>query len=201
MTLNGLRVALAVLSLAVPAVRAEDVESDDEFGMTKPVVCSSVLGYGEYTIQPDAAIYRDNKLLIYYEPFGYTIRKTGASYRALLTQDVRIRRRGQKTVLMKKDGILRYEAKSETPPLRLYLSNFLSTKGLSPGEYDLEIILHDKFGKSPAVTKIVPFQIKQLKPAEPEADGTPATSAPAATGQSKDEPDAPTQSTARGNGQ
>lgn len=161
----GTRIPFAsLLLLVVVAARGEDIASEDELGMTRPVVCSAVQGYGDYTEQPDAAIYRDNKLLIYYEPFGFTIEKRGAEFRALLTQDVRIRRRDQKTVLMKKNAILRYEPKSKTPPVRLYLSNFISTKGLSPGEYDLEIIMHDKLSKSSSVSKVIPFRIKPLRP-------------------------------------
>jgi hypothetical protein len=185
MLLLGARLSLAFLVLATLSARAQETEaipSEDDLGMTTPVVCSSVRGYGKFREVPNAAVYRDNKLLIYYEPFGYTIERGTDGYRALLTQDVRVRRRDQKTVLLKKDEILRYEAKSKVPPLHLYLSNYISTKGLSPGEYDLEIIMHDQLGKAESVSKVIPFKIKQLRPDDPNNDSpfdTPTPPTPA----------------------
>jgi hypothetical protein len=185
MLLLGARLSLAFLVLATLSARAQETEaipSEDDLGMTTPVVCSSVRGYGKFREVPNAAVYRDNKLLIYYEPFGYTIERGTDGYRALLTQDVRVRRRDQKTVLLKKDEILRYEAKSKVPPLHLYLSNYISTKGLSPGEYDLEIIMHDQLGKAESVSKVIPFKIKQLRPDDPNNDSpfdTPTSPTPA----------------------
>lgn len=182
MLLHGARLSLAFLVLTTLSVRAQETEaipSEDDLGMTTPVVCSSVRGYGKFREVPNAAVYRDNKLLIYYEPFGYTIERGTDGYRALLTQDVRVRRRDQKTVLLKKDEILRYEAKSKVPPLHLYLSNYISTKGLSPGEYDLEIIMHDQLGKAESVSKVIPFKIKQLRPDDPNNDSPFDTPTPA----------------------
>jgi hypothetical protein len=185
MVLHRARLSLAFLVLFALPARAQDTEeipSEDELGITTPVVCSSVRGYGKFREVPNASVYRDNKLLIYYEPFGYTIERGSNGYRALLTQDVRIRRRDQKTVLLKKDEILRYEAKSKVPPLHLYLSNYISTKGLSPGEYDLEIIMHDQLGKAASVSKVIPFKIKQLHPDDPRNEDpfdTPTTPTPA----------------------
>ena len=85
--------------------------------------------------------------------------EAGHRYRAKFSQDGRIRRKGEKTVLMKKDQLLEYEPFFETPTERIYLVNTIGLKGLPPGDYEFDIILHDGLDEGSTSTQSVPFTI------------------------------------------
>ena len=127
--------------------------------MSEAVVCRSIDGYEVYEPLPDAAQTSDEKLLVYYRPFGYKSAFVNDSYQAHLTQDAEIRKRGEKAVLRQKKKLLDYTAKSPQPPELIYLRNTISLKGLKPGEYDLTIILHDEIGRGPPATQVVKFRV------------------------------------------
>ena len=128
--------------------------------MSEAVVCRSIDGFEAYEPLPDAAQTSDEKLLVYYRPFGYKTAFVKDAYQAHLTQDAEIRPRGQKAVLRQKKRLLDYTTpKSPQPPELIYLRNMISLKGLKPGEYDLTIILHDEIGGGPPATQVVKFRV------------------------------------------
>jgi hypothetical protein len=106
----------------------------------------------------------DEKLLVYYRPTGFRTEPIGDKFRAHFVQDARIRRRGQKAVLKNRMKLLEYEVKSDIPPDLIYLKNTISLKGLKPGEYELDIILHDKIGGGPPVSQALDFQVVSTPP-------------------------------------
>jgi hypothetical protein len=127
--------------------------------MSEAVVCRSIDGFEAYEPLRDAAQTSDEKLLVYYRPFGYKTTFVKDSYQAHLTQDAEIRPRGQKVVLRQKKRLLDYTAKSPQPPELIYMRNTISLKGLKPGEYDLNIILRDELGGGPPATQVVKFRV------------------------------------------
>jgi hypothetical protein len=127
--------------------------------MSEAVVCRSIDGYEDYEPLPDAALTSDEKLLVYYRPFGYKTAWIKDAYQAHFTQDAEIHRRGQKAVLRQKKKLLDYTAKSPQPPALIYLRNTISLKELKPGEYDLVIILRDELAQGPPATQIVKFRV------------------------------------------
>jgi hypothetical protein len=139
--------------------------------MSEAVVCRSIDGYEDYEPLPDAAQTSDEKLLVYYRPFGYKTAFIKDSYQAHLTQDAEIRRRGGKAVLRQKKKLLDYTAKSPQPPELIYLRNTISLKELKPGEYDLAIILHDEIGQGPPATQVVKFRVIPAQDPKNEAAG------------------------------
>jgi hypothetical protein len=149
--------------------------------MTEPVACESITGYSQYVPLEEAAVTKDDKLLIYYEPRNYAIKRVGAKYQIHLTQDVRIRRRGQKPVLWSKDKLFEFQKETEGPPSPICMMNKIAVKQLAPGEYDLDVILHDLAGNSPPAQQTLRFRVK---PSAPSPAGK----------ESKDEPDDPRQS-------
>ncbi len=62
-----------------------------------------------------------------------------------------------------------YEAKDATQPYRLYMRTDLAIKGLPPGEYELDLTLHDKLAKGSGTTRTVEFKVVPAK--EAKADG------------------------------
>ncbi len=127
--------------------------------MSRGVVCSSIDGYEDYEVLPDAAQTSDEKLLVYYRPLGYKSVLVDGLYQAHFTQDAQIRKHGEKAVLRQKLKLLEYKPKNASPPDYIYLRNTISLKGLPPGDYDLTIILRDEVAKCPAATQVVKFRV------------------------------------------
>jgi hypothetical protein len=150
--------------------RQQDVDQEKtQLKMSKAVACSKVTGYEQYEPIEDATLTADDKLMVYYKPFNFQVERKGALYRAHLTQDARIRKRGEKAVLQRKDNMMTYKPENKSESMNLYVANTISVKGLSPGEYDLEIILHDRIGEARTATQVLPFRIK----AAPKEDEKP----------------------------
>ncbi len=137
--------------------------------MSKAVVCSSVDGYERFKILPGAAQTADEKLLIYYRPLYYKVVQKDDSFTAHLTQDGQVRRKGEKTVLFRKQKLLDYEAKGKDPLGPIFLRNSVSLKGLTPGEYEFDIILRDENEPGPPSLQSVKFRI--VAAVQPEASG------------------------------
>ena len=135
--------------------------------MSAGVPCANVRGYRDYDPLEPAVLTKDDKLLVYYEPSGFTSKKVGDAYQVHLVQDGRIRRRGQKAVLLSKQKLLDYKGSNPSPPERIYLANTIALRTLAPGEYDLDIILRDELTKDDAVSQVVEFRVKPSPPAKP----------------------------------
>ncbi len=142
--------------------------------MSKAIVCESVGGFADYVGRPKTGLTADEKLLIYYEPRNFATQRVGRRHQAHLVQDVRLRRRDEKVALWSKDKVLDYSAKSEAPIAQIYLTNTISLKGLKPGDYDLDVILHDEVAGGRPATQTLRFSIKPAAVEdgdEPDAEG------------------------------
>ncbi len=146
--------------------------------MSKAVACKRVEGYEQFVPLPDAALTSDDKLLVYYRPLNFKVDpvekpKPGHRYRAKFSQDGRVRRKGEKAVLSKKDNILEYDPSFETPTERIYLINTVGLKGLPPGDYEYDIVLRDALDEGSTATQSLSFTIlppPRIDPA-PNAEG------------------------------
>ncbi len=145
-------------------------------GMSPAVACKAIKGYEDFESLPDATLTSDEKLLVYYCPTGFQTEPVGDQFRAHFVQDARIRRRGDKTVLRIKKKLLDVEIKSEIPSDLIYLRNSISLKGLKPGHYELDIILHDKIGGGSPASQALSFQVIAAPPTPPipTSDGSEA---------------------------
>ena len=154
--------------------------------MSKAVACKRIEGYEQIVPLPDASLTSEDKLQVYYRPLNFKVDpvekpKPGHRYKAKFSQDSRIRKKGDKVVLMKKDKLLEYDPSFETPYERLYLMNNIGLKGLPPGDYELDIILHDDLDEGSSATQSLPFTIIPT----PKFDPPPKIEGP-------DEPEGPT---------
>jgi hypothetical protein len=127
--------------------------------MTAGIVCSAIDGYEKYKVLPKAAQTSDEKLLVYFRPLGFETEMVDGAYQAHLFAGFQIRKRGQKEVLLEKLKMYEYKPRSEQPPRLLYMKNAISLKGLSPGDYDLTMILRDEIAKGPAAKQVIKFRI------------------------------------------
>jgi hypothetical protein len=170
---HGLLAALGLLGVACALGFARAAAPDQEtptaqkqLTMSPAVVCEKIAGYEDYVLLKDAALTKDDKLLVYYRPSNYTVKKEGDKFQMHLTQDVRVRRRGQKEVLWSKKVV---DEKLEFPgiPTTFYLMNKIAVQALTPGEYDLDIILHDELAQGPPAQQVLRFTVKPSRPSEP----------------------------------
>ena len=160
---------------------ARVAEADDKrppLEMSRAVACKKIEGYEKYVVLPDASLTSEDKLQVYYRPLEYKVEpvakpKPGYRYRAKFSQDGRIRKKGEKAVLMKKDKILEYDATFEDPTERVYLTNSVGLKGLPPGEYEYEIILRDELVEGASASQTVAFTIVPVAKVDPPKDKEP----------------------------
>ena len=127
--------------------------------LTTPIVCEWIKGYARYSPLAVPAVRPNCKLLIYYEPIGYAIGWEGSRRHIHLSQDARIRRRGGTAVLWSKDKIVDYDVTIPYPPGPVYLTNTIEVGWLGPGEYELDIVLHDRIGVERVASQTLLFQV------------------------------------------
>jgi len=167
----------ATALLLVPAGSGSGTAQHDsasELGMTPAVACQAIGGFEDYEPLPGASLTSDAKLLVYYRPINYHIERVGATYRIHLVQDAQIRRRGEKKVLMVKPKMVDSDFKGKEPAGPVYMRNTVGLKGLPPGEYDFELILHDVLAPGAPMAR-QSLQFKVVPPArDSEAEGKPA---------------------------
>ena len=145
-------------------------EDDGSFGLSAPIACKEINGHENYVVLPHATLTSDEKLLVYYLPRHYKSARVGDKFEAHLTQEGRIRRRGEKAVLWSKSKILDYKVATDQPPRLIYLQNRIALKALKPGEYEYDIILRDEIGKPAPVIRTLSFTI--VPAAESKADAS-----------------------------
>jgi len=143
--------------------------------MTAAVACLAIAGFEDIQPLPGASLTSDEKLLVYYRPLNYVTEHSGSTYHIHLVQDAQIRRRGEKAVLFSKSRILDYDWKSQQADRPVYLRNTVSLKGLQPGEYDLDIILHDLLAPGePTARQTLPFRVIPPGPRNDQGEPKPS---------------------------
>jgi hypothetical protein len=147
---------------------APDAEAaEGRLSMTPAIACSKIEPDGRYVPLDEPALTKDDKLLLYYEPKNYKLERVDGAYQIHLSQDVRVRRRGKKEVLWSKDHMVDYQGKSRQRPGLIFMTNTIAIKALTPGEYDLDIILHDELAKGPPAVQVFRFTVKPSPPPTP----------------------------------
>lgn len=156
--------------------------------MSTAVVCDTIEGYENYVPLKRAAMTSDEKLLLYFRPVNYKIESKDAIYLASFNEDAIIRKRNDKQIIKRKEKVLEYTARSETPPVQVYLKNQFSLKGLELGDYDLTIILTDKLNGS-STSQVVKFKIVAAKVAKKSPDDDSAAESNDSTASADRKPD------------
>ena len=172
-------VVLHLVRLQRPRARAkagDDDRDDGSFNFSPPVACKEINGYEDYVVLPNATLTADEKLLIYFRPRHYKSGRKGKEYEVHFTQDGQVRRRGEKTAAVMKFKPMEFKSTYANYPERIYLLNKIALKGMKPGDYDFEIVLHDAIGKSAPAVRIMPFTVvaaaipdEPAEKAEPDA--------------------------------
>ena len=137
-------------------------EAKPPLSMTPAVAVSRVDGLDQFTPLPDSTLTKADKLKVYFEPLNYKVEndsKPKQPFRAKFTEDARIRRKGEKTALVKEDKLLEYEARFDAINYRIYLVNTIGLESLTPGEYEIDIILHDILDGQASATQTMPFRV------------------------------------------
>ena len=130
-----------VLSLATSTAA-----SDDRLESTEPVVCAKVVGFRDYEVLDPPELTADEKLTVYYEPTGFTVRRDPKTleYSAHISEDALVRKKGSTKAIFDLKKMVEYEPRTKEPIGTTYISSVVSLKGLNPGEYELDLILRDE---------------------------------------------------------
>ena len=155
--------------------RAAKKKTDRDTGLTMEpgVVCKSIDSFEDYQPLPGAAQTSDEKLLVYIRPHGFQTAPADGKVVGHLTIDGEVRKRGEKNVLRQKKKMVELKPSAVGHPELVYLKTSVSLKGLSPGEYELTIILHDQLSKGAAATQAIAFKV--IPPINPRAEKPPPT--------------------------
>lgn len=155
-----------VLSAAAPLINsagrddpAGDDRDDGSFGMSPPIACKEITGFEAYVPLEPVALTSDEKLLFYFRPRNYKTERQGQKFRAHLVVDAKIRKRGDKAVLWSKPKFADYDVTTEQPPRPIYFQNEVSLKALKPGEYALDVVVHDEIGQSRPAERTLQFKV------------------------------------------
>lgn len=158
----------------VPPPGDEPKRDDPPLSMSKAIVCKKIEGYERFIPLPDASLTSEDKLNVYFRPLNYRtelLKKPipGQRFRASFSEDFRIRRLGEKTVLMKKDKVVDYDPTFDKQDYRIYMLNNIGLKGLPPGQYELDVVLHDLLAIDSTATQSVAFTIIPTPKVDPSA--------------------------------
>jgi hypothetical protein len=160
--------AVLLALVATSGLIAPGGDDSPRLSMSEAVACSAIKGYGQYVPIPDATITADEKLLLYYEPQNFTVEKKGDAYHLHLVQDIRVRKRGDKQVIWSKEKFADYDADTPGPYPVICMRGTVALKGLKPGDYDIDIILHDELGPKSTAQQVLRFTVKPTPPPETE---------------------------------
>ncbi len=145
-----------ILTLGLLLVASVGAVGDEPAGpplaLSEPIACRAVRGYGDYDALDEPALTKDEKLLLYVQPSNHTIEPVGDKFRVHLTEDLQIRRKGQKRVLWSRQKIVEFRTESPERPERLYLGTTVGLKSCTPGTYVAEITLNDQLAPGGART-------------------------------------------------
>lgn len=121
-------------------------------------VTEPVEGYGRYTSRADNVFSQREPLLIYLEPSGFDWKQEGGEYISALTVDFVLSTREGKVLGGQKE-FGRFDSRSHVRNVE-YLTNVtLRSGGVPPGDYVLDLTLHDLIGNGTASVSL-PFSIK-----------------------------------------
>jgi hypothetical protein len=162
------RAALAKKKAERSRTPKKKADRDAGFTMDPGVVCKSIDGFENYEPLPGAAQTSDEKLLVYFRPHGFQTEKVEGKVVGHLTADGELRKRGEKNLLRQKKKMLDYKPSAVGQPEFVYLKSSVSLKGLSPGDYELTIILHDELAKGATATQAIKFKVIPAK--DPRAE-------------------------------
>ena len=179
-TVPGRFVPAAVLLLGMGCAASllggdqpREQDSRPPMRMETAVVCKEIRGFGDYDPLPGASLTRDEKLLVYSEPTGYTIQpdKDKKSFKAHLTSDGRVRKKGRKEILFERKTLLDFTFNSSTPQMVLCLRTNVAIKSLGPGDYELDLVVKDALAVDRFTSRTVAFTVLPNKPnaVKPEA--------------------------------
>ena len=143
--------------------------------METAVVCKVIRGYGDFDPLPDASLTRDEKLLVYSEPTGYTIQpdKDKKGFKAHLTSDGRVRKKGRKEILFERKTLLDFTFNHPTPHMVICLRTNVAIKSLGPGEYELDLIVKDALAVDRSTTRTVAFTVLPNKSSDSKPETRP----------------------------
>ena len=148
-----------VLCLAAALVLSTCDDPAPTLEMSKPVACRIISGHNDYQALEDPSVSLDEKLLIYTNVTGYTVRQEKAKFQVHLVQDVNLRKQGEKRVIWGRKKIIDFLGEDDVRPDHIYLGTTIGVKHLKPGSYQAELILTDQFNPEQTHRQTIDFKV------------------------------------------
>jgi len=146
---------------AVAEARRALVDASQKSSLTMPVVLfvkSKATGFGMYDARGSDIFKPGEKLSFYVEPQGYKFKTTGDTVSFGIAMDIALTSPAGE-ILYHQDNFLNQDFTSHHANEELMLNGDLDINGAKPGDYVLELTLHDKLASGTASAKL-PFTIR-----------------------------------------
>lgn len=143
---NKTQSILKVISSSIIVLSIASIEAD-EFHLTEPVVCRSIKGFRDYEVLEPRELTTYDKLLIYLEPSGFSLKNKEEKLFIDLRQGAILHAKGSKKRIFEKEELFQYNPEVDSPYQQIYLAATIGFKNLIPGEYVLELWTVDKLAK------------------------------------------------------
>jgi hypothetical protein len=169
----ALRAAAAKRKADRSRTSRKKADRDTGLSMGPGVICKSIDGFENFEPLPGAEQTSDEKLLVYLRADGFQTEKVDKGLGAHLTADGEVRKRGETGLLRQKKKMLEYKPIAASIPQLVYLKASISLKGLTPGDYDLTIILHDEIAKGAPASQVIKFKVIPPKDPRKEQEARP----------------------------
>lgn len=123
--------------------RIIDIQNEGELGYHNFVLCSKIIGFGQYVPLAKDQVKVGSELLAYYEPKNLYTNRVKGTYQMWFTQDM---------ILLDSEGEMLYEGlellnfnyQTRSPVMDVYATNSLNLGDLPPGKYVFKIVMHDQ---------------------------------------------------------
>lgn len=160
---------VCVLVVAPVRGRAQEPGAAPRLEVAEPIACSKIDGFENYEALEEAATKRSQKLLVYLRPTGVTYEPDDDRYKVHLVVDVNVRRKGKEKILLGRKKVVDYQAVCDHTDTNFYLGVSLGVRDFPPGEYEADLIVHDRLGQSKPVMRTLAFRVDPDSAATPKS--------------------------------
>jgi len=127
-----------------------DIQIKGQLGFKNFILCTNIIGYGQYVAAETNQVKAGTEIYFYYEPANLFTNRRNGGYHVWFTQDM---------ILLDAEGneiyngpeALNFNYQTVSPVLDYYATNSLNLGNLSPGKYTFKAVIHDKLRKEDAV--------------------------------------------------
>lgn len=128
-----------------------DLQNEGTLGFKNFILCTNIIGYGQYVATPTNKVKAGTEIYFYYEPLNFFTNRRNGGYHVWYTQDMILLDENSKVIYNGLEA-LNFNYQTVSPVLDCYATNSLDLGNLPPGNYTFKAVIHDKLKNTDAVT-------------------------------------------------